>query len=196
MFIRLKETPLSADAELRRLRLSLNTPVVAIDELLVGPAAACIAVHGAPGSLGLVLALRSIRSGQLAYFAPETAAPLADVDLAMEAAAGFAEAMGFLFDVDTLETGADGSVITRAWREFLAEPEMAETLLPEPEQREREFGSRSESEPSGEHLNLSKFRFYRAPGGAQSTPRGVAVTRTRVRLNEGEARCEINERCS
>ena len=147
MFIRIKEAPPLDGAGLGCLRLSLNTPVVAIDELLVGPAEACIAVHGPHGALGLVLALRSVRSGQLAFFAPEAAAPLADVDLAIEAAAGFAEAMGFLFDEDLIADARDPGALERRWREFLAEPD-----LTEPARAQMQHPA-----------VLSKFRFNRAP---------------------------------
>ena len=147
MFIRIKEAPPARGARLRCLRLALNTPVVAIDGLLVGPAAACIVVHGRAGALGLVLALRSVRSGQLAFFAPEAASPLADVELAIEAAAGFAEAMGFLFDEDWVADARDPRAVERRWREFLAEPEFPEPAL-------------AQMQHSGV---LSKFRFERAP---------------------------------
>jgi hypothetical protein len=145
MFMRTQEGP-AACVALRCLRLSLNSPVLAIEELPVGPAAACIAVHGPPGAPGLVLALRSGRSGQLAFFAPEAAAPLADIDLALEAAASFAEAMGFLFDEDVMADARDPGAVERRWREFLAEPELPETS--------------PAALPHGRVL--SKFRFNRA----------------------------------
>ena len=147
MFIRIKEAPPAHGAKLRCLRLALNTPVVAIDELPVGPVAACIAVHGRPGALGLVLALRSVRSGQLAFLAPEAAAPLADVELAVEAAAGFAEAMGFVFDEDLIADARDSRALERRWCEFLAEFEFPEPAL-------------AQMQHAG---LLSKFRFERAP---------------------------------
>ena len=58
-------------AELRALRLSLNTPVVTIEDLPVGPAAAGIALHAGPEGLRLTLAVRSVRTGQLVFFHPD-----------------------------------------------------------------------------------------------------------------------------
>ncbi|MBW2268193.1 MAG: hypothetical protein JRH16_06420 [Deltaproteobacteria bacterium] len=151
MFIRTKEARLAGGSDLRCLRLSLNTPVVAIEGLPVGSAAACIAVDGRAGGSRLLLALRSVRSGQLAFFVPEAAGPLGDVELAIEATVVFAEAMGFLFDEDLIADAGDPRAVERRWREFLAEPELFELDPP---------------------AMLSKFRFIRAP----STVRRHAAT--------------------
>jgi hypothetical protein len=97
---------LAGQGRLRALRLSLNTPVVAIDALPVGPASAGIAVHEGPRGHALCLAIRSVRSGQLALFAPEDANGAGEAPfLRIDAALSFAEGMGFLFDDDLVARG-------------------------------------------------------------------------------------------
>ena len=105
--------------ELRALRLSLNTPVVAIEELPVGPASAGIALHEGPGGPWLCLAVRSVRTGQLALFAPDEAWSRSEgPSLGLEAALSFAESMGFLFDEDLLANGDPGEAVSR-WAELV-----------------------------------------------------------------------------
>lgn len=152
MFIRKQQAPVVPGAGLRCLRFSLNSPVVSIDGLPVGPSEACIAVHRRGGGLGLVLALRSVRTAQMAFFAPEASEPLADAALALEAAASFAEAMGFLFDEDVLVDARDPRAAECRWRDFLAEPELPE-------------------QPAGRVL--SKFRFTRPVPPAASRGRAI-----------------------
>jgi hypothetical protein len=139
--------------ELRSLRVSLNTPVVAIEDLPVGPAAAAVAIHAAPGGPLLTLALRSVRSGQLAFFAPdEEWQP--GVEVALDAALSFAEGLGFLFDEDALAAGGDPRDAVRRWEEFVrfgAE----------------ELGATEEillDEPAAAPSLLSKFRFAAGRG--------------------------------
>jgi len=61
----------SAEA-IRLLHLSLNAPVVSIDELPVGPARAGIALFGDPdGAMHLAIAVRSLRTGQMVSYAPD-----------------------------------------------------------------------------------------------------------------------------
>lgn len=123
---------------LRVLRLSLNTPVVAIEALPVGPVAAGLAVHEGPEGRSLTLALRSIRTGQLLLLLPEDDwEALHGPELAVDAALSFAESMGFLFDDDPLAGGGDAGAAARLWTEFLAEagleaPETGEIRLEEP----------------------------------------------------------------
>jgi hypothetical protein len=108
-------------AKLCALRLSLNTPVVAIEELPVGPAAAGIALHEGADGRSLVLVLRSVRTGQVLCFAPEEGwEDLHGPEVGLDAALTFAESMGFLFDDDPI-VGGDPRQAVRKWAEFLAE---------------------------------------------------------------------------
>ncbi|MDJ0849185.1 MAG: hypothetical protein QNK04_12480 [Myxococcota bacterium] len=116
--------PLEA-AKLERLRLSLNSPVVAVESLPVGPAAAGIAVHRAPGGARITIAVRSVRSGQLLFFHPDdTWSERESEGLALEAALSFAESMGFLFDEDPVERGADPAEAATLWDDFLERGEV------------------------------------------------------------------------
>jgi hypothetical protein len=111
---------------LKSLRLSLNAPVVAIDDLPVGAARAAIALHqGAGKGLRLTVAVRLVRTGQVLFFTPDEelngacgSAP--DLDAAMS----FAEAMGFLFDDDEVEARGDAGPgeAARLWYELIGEP--------------------------------------------------------------------------
>ena len=121
---------------LRALHVSLNTPVVAIEDLPVGPARAAIAVQDASGGcVSLLLVLRSQRTGQLACFAPdETLESDASAQIALDGALSFAESMGFLFDDDAIpELGVEGPrEAAQSWNELLGiEPEDLE-VEPEP----------------------------------------------------------------
>jgi hypothetical protein len=103
-------------AELRALRLSLNTPVVTIEDLPVGPAAAGIALHAGPEGPSLTLAVRSVRTGQVVFFYPdEDWSKTHGSQLAVDAALSFAECMGFLFDDDPIEAGGDAREAARCW---------------------------------------------------------------------------------
>jgi hypothetical protein len=146
--------------ELRSLRVSLNTPVVAIEALPVGPAAAAVAVHAAPGGPQLTLALRSVRSGQVVLYTPdEEWQPGAEV--ALDAALSFAEGLGFLFDEDAVMPGHDPRDAARRWDEFVrtgaAEPGGADEILLD--------------EPAPAPALLSKFRFAAGRGRAPAPPR-------------------------
>jgi len=104
------------------LYVSLNSPVVTVDRLPVGPAAAAIAVHAE----GVALLIRSVRTGTVAFFG---AAPR----FGLEAALSHAEALGFLFD-DEANLAGEGR--TRAdWPVWVAEifaADPAETDLDDP----------------------------------------------------------------
>jgi len=101
--------PLAATAEgIHALYVSLNSPVVSLDRLPVGPAAAAIAVHGA----GTTLLIRSVRTGTVAQF-------LAEARFGLESALSHAEALGFLFD-DEANLAGEGHD-RRNWPEWVAE---------------------------------------------------------------------------
>jgi hypothetical protein len=130
-------------------RLSLNTPVVAIDALPVGPAAAGIAVHAGARGLRLTLALRSVRSGQTAFFAPaDDWSERHGCELGVDAALSFAESMGFLFEDGPMDPRAAAG----AWCDFCGA-----TL--------DEEGPPDEPDPVRVPL-LSKFRFLAAVSAA------------------------------
>jgi hypothetical protein len=126
---------------LRVLHLSLNTPVVAIDELPVGPARAGIALCEDPeGAFRLAIAVRSLRTGQMISYAPdEELEGEQDAVVAVDAALSFAEGMGFLFDEDEIAARGDdgrGEAAAR-WRtlvddvfELAAEPAAREPARP------------------------------------------------------------------
>lgn len=135
---------------LRAVRLSLNTPVVAIAELPVGPASAGLALLEGPEGRCSCLAVRSVRSGQVVVFGPDEGwNAAAGAPLGLEAALSFAEGMGFLFEEDLVAAG-DPEEAARRWAELLvgAAPPGA-------------------SEPEGEAADapprLSKFRLRPGP---------------------------------
>lgn len=119
MFSASSNASATEQGKLRALRLSLNTPVVAITELPVGPASAGIALHDGPRGQSLCLAVRSVRTGQLVLFTPDE-----DWDksggqrLGIDAALSFAEGMGFLFDEDLMVSG-EARESERRWAELL-----------------------------------------------------------------------------
>ena len=124
----------SAPEALHALYVSLNSPVIAVERLPVGPAAAAIAVHGT----GTTLLIRSVRTGTVAYFHAEPRAGL-------EAALSHAEALGFLFDDESnlASFGAPRS----GWPGWLVEIFSAES---------------DECESDDEPAWLSKFRWAQA----------------------------------
>jgi hypothetical protein len=124
----------SAPEALRALYVSLNSPVIAVDRLPVGPAAAAIAVHGS----GTTLLIRSVRTGTIAYFHAEPRAGL-------EAALSHAEGLGFLFDDESNLAGFGAA--RGDWPAWLAEIFSAEL---------------AECESDDESVWLSKFRWAQA----------------------------------
>ncbi|HEY8153808.1 MAG TPA: hypothetical protein VII72_06745 [Myxococcota bacterium] len=169
---------------LRALHLSLNTPVVAIEDLPVGPARAAIAVQDAPeGRASLMLVLRSQRTGQLACFAPDEMLE-SDVgaQIALDGALSFAESMGFLFDDDAIpELGAEGPrEAADSWNDLLGiEPHELE-VDPDPEPEP----APAEAPPE---IWLEEAVPAAAAGGAVSapphpvppTPAGILLTKFR-----------------
>jgi hypothetical protein len=107
----------------RSLHLSLNAPVIAIDELPVGPARAAVALCApADGGLHLQIAVRSLRTGEVVAVAsalPAENAP--DERAAVDAALSFAEGMGFLFDEDEIADGdeAAGEKAAALWHDLV-----------------------------------------------------------------------------
>jgi hypothetical protein len=164
MFPALPSSP-RARAQLRALRLSLNTPVVTIEDLPAGPAAAGIALHAGPDGLRLTLAVRSVRSGQVVFFHPdEDWSEVHGLELALDAALSFAECMGFLFDDDLIETGGDVREASLRWAELVETPG-----ADEPAEASGEEIWLDEVAPAAPALLLSKFRFVVAPPAEPGT---------------------------
>jgi hypothetical protein len=107
MFFPRQSPPVLADSKLLSLRVSLNTPVLATEQLPAGPAEAAIVVLvGADGTPSVTVAARSVKAGALAFYVFE--GPLegeADLETALDGALSFGESMGFLFDDDALTQG-------------------------------------------------------------------------------------------
>jgi hypothetical protein len=125
VFFPRSQPPSLAPAHVRGLRLSLNTPVVATEDLPIGPARAAILIHDEPGRGETVsIGIRSLRAERFAIYGidPETDGETT-FDVAVDAALSFAESMGFLFDEDEL---GDGGAPARArcfglWTDLLGD---------------------------------------------------------------------------
>jgi hypothetical protein len=121
-----RTTPLQvAPAQVRGLRLSLNTPVVATEDLPIGPARAAILIH-AEGQRGetVTVGVRSLRASRVALFSvdPDVSGD-ASFDVTLDAALSFAESMGFLFDEDEVGDGG-AQAKTRClglWRDLIGD---------------------------------------------------------------------------
>ena len=125
MFHPCDEPLLLSQAGLQGLCLSLNTPVINIEELPVGPAQAAIVLFDPGyGTLSLGVGIRSLETRRVAVFVyrgliDETKTP----GETMNAALAFAEGMGFLFDED-LVSGGEGGGHARAlaaWNDLTQE---------------------------------------------------------------------------
>lgn len=123
MYFSRQPLPERAVRELRSLHFSLNTPVVSIENLAVGPSRAAIAVQDlGDGRTSLRLVVRSQRTGELACFSHEDLLEgEANTQIALDGALSFAEGMGFLFDEDAIpELGAEGPrEAADAWNDLL-----------------------------------------------------------------------------
>lgn len=107
MFLPSSDEPPIHETEIVAFCTALNTPVVNIEDLDVGPARAAILLS-ADSSRGLSLLVRvsliSLPQGVTFRF-QEDPALFGTHERAVEAALGFAEGMGFLFDLDLIESG-------------------------------------------------------------------------------------------
>jgi hypothetical protein len=120
-FTRRKEAPALAPERIRGMRISLNTPVLRAEELPVAPARAVLLLYEREdGSLAIELGVRSLKSGRVVHFEPETDLPPESNGL--DAAMAFGEGMGFLFDDDELEQG-DGERAFAMWNDLVGAPE-------------------------------------------------------------------------
>ena len=125
MYFPLRSAPLDLSADrLKGLRLSLNSPVVSIEELPVGPARAAIAVHEeVDGRPNLTVGVRSLRDGNVVLFSLEgDLREHSSLAVGIDAALSFGEGMGFLFDEDELEAVSVEEARPRAlglWHELM-----------------------------------------------------------------------------
>jgi hypothetical protein len=171
MFFSPASAPDPASTELRELRLSLNTPVLAVDDLPVGLARAAITlVQGPAGGPRLEVAIHSLRTDQVLFYAYDAAGAAArDFDAALS----FAGAMGFLFDED--EMSGSGEAALQLWTDWVgkaAKPPRSEPARPKAaqrgaaERRSREQASEARIEPilltkwpaSGQGLSRAGWR--------------------------------------
>ena len=136
MFFLRRTRPLELTAgRMRALRLSLNTPVVATQELPVGPARAAIAIHAEPrGGLAVTVGVRSLAGGSVVLYGFEGAITPGLVAEAMDAALSFAEGMGFLFDDELVgnDTASQEKALVR-WQEAIGAGDGGLPDAPEPE---------------------------------------------------------------
>ncbi len=112
--------PTRSATALRSVRRSLNTPVLAIAQLPVGPASAAIAAHidSCDGFPRFTLAVRCERSREVVCFTVrEEDLARSEPSLAAEAALSLAEGMGFLFDEDSHPVSGDAAALI--WGEFV-----------------------------------------------------------------------------
>ncbi len=173
MIFSARPDPGSASAELRRVRRSLNTPVVSIAVLPVGPASAVIAIHDTSGDRGphFTVAVRCERTRGVIFFAMNEDVDPVRRSLAGDAALSLAESMGFLFD-DWVVAGdpASRDAANRLWGEFVeaAESTAAGLSLPSsPGRAPTEMGA----DNTAPAIPLTKFRCalpWSAPASADA----------------------------
>ena len=97
----------AAESAFLGFRASLNTPVVNVEDLDVGPARAGILLSaGEYGDLKLLVRVRLISTGEgMTFRFQGNPAEFGDARSAVDAAIGFGEGMGFLFDDDLVIDG-------------------------------------------------------------------------------------------
>jgi hypothetical protein len=168
------------------LRVSMNSPVVSVEEIPAGPARAAIVLwFEEDGDPSLVVRLRSQGTGSVVdYDWDETLGAAGEMESALDAALNFAESMGFLFDEDVL-SGDDsigrGKVI-EAWQAFAGADDDLALELSNPLLEEAE----SPPEPSAPALELVDLFDElappppeAAPASAEPEPAGPTLTKFR-----------------
>lgn len=124
MFFLRRTRPLAlGTGQLRGLRLSLNSPVVATSDLPVGPARAAILVHQEPKrGLTLTVGVRSLACGSVALYGLEGPIEGEAAGEGIDAALAFAEGMGFLFDDELVDgSAASRSKALERWKDAIGE---------------------------------------------------------------------------
>ncbi len=128
MFRRLSEPLPLSEASLLALRPALNTPVLNVGFLPVGPARAALVVFAEEyGAIGIAFGIRSVEGRQVAVLRnQETIEETAALSEALEPALAAAERMGFLFDEDMLveSTAVARTAAARLWSELMGDPEV------------------------------------------------------------------------
>ena len=129
MFQRLSEALPLSEASLLAMRPALNTPVLNVGFLPVGPARAAIVAFAEEwGGIGFALGIRSNEGGQVAVFRNQVSIePDAVIPDALEPVLAEAERMGFLFDEDIVDSklGGQGRETAMAlWGRLMGEIEM------------------------------------------------------------------------
>lgn len=103
------------DGPPRLVRLSLNAPVVALEDLPTGPARAALWVSDAAGRPRVRVVVRCEHVADSLVFGPdEGSAATESESLLVEGAISFLEAMGFLLDDDALADARDARAALRA----------------------------------------------------------------------------------
>jgi hypothetical protein len=174
MFVRESQPDPLTEEGLDALCVSLNRPVLDIEDLPASPASAAIAVHGAvAGEMRLVVGLRSIDDGVVCAYSFKGERHKS-IHQAMDVGLSFAESMGFLFDEDMI-SGDPGSAaavapdvggVIRRQKVAKAHAVWCELIGEEPAPVEEQ--ARPESVP------LSKFR-DRAVDSAAEAPSEVQL---------------------
>ncbi|MEE8581378.1 MAG: hypothetical protein V3T33_07295 [Myxococcota bacterium] len=122
MFNPSAERPLPGASDLHGLCVSLNSPVLNIDELPVGLARAAILLYSEDKSgLRLAMALQSVETRKVVVFRHRGAVKQERARAALEVALTFGESMGFLFDEDLVKSGRPETRVhaLEHWRAFL-----------------------------------------------------------------------------
>lgn len=110
---------------LRALYVSLNSPVVTLAALPVGPASALVAVH--ERAVGATLVVRSARTGTLAFYTAGAAgaADASEAEVAAQTVLSFAESLGFLFEDALAPADAPPEILAR-WEAWVGETAVGE----------------------------------------------------------------------
>ena len=192
MIFSARPVPSSASAELRQVCRSLNTPVVSIAELPVGPASAAMAIHETSGDRGphFTVAVRCERTRGVVFFMVNDDVDPARRSLAGDAALSLAESMGFLFD-DWVVAGnpATRDAANRLWAEFIEAAESSAAGLSAPKSP-----GRAPTEMGADHtaptLPLTKFRRalpWSAPESADADTPSATPSRDATRAGARSA---------
>ena len=208
MFFLPRTRPLELTAKsVRALRPSLNTPVVAMADLPVGPACAAILVHVERGhGLQISVGVRSLSCGSVALYGFDGLINATVVTVALDAALSFAESMGFLFDDDVVgDDAASREKAVLRWQELIGDGTPTARVEParagaqelfEPdggELTDPPAADEYDSEPTAEGqaaFELSDPNLERA-AAAQFSPsapdNGVALSKFRVQAGASDA---------
>jgi hypothetical protein len=134
MFLPISVVPSVSEAAIQALCPSLNTPVLNIEQLPVGPARAAILLfQGEYGEVYLAVGLRSLETNEVMAFSYQgDPHEFSSTSSAVGTALSFAEGMGFLFEDDLIaQEGAEGRrLAAQIWESLVRESE-AELALGE-----------------------------------------------------------------